>query len=48
MDDLRACLAALRQRSEQYLTFSQFFAHALRHAIGLWQCSQSFSGKFDF
>jgi len=45
---LRTRLAALRQRSEQYLTLSQFFAHAFRHAIGLWQYSQSFSGKFDF
>jgi hypothetical protein len=34
------------QRSEQYLTASQFFAQDFRHAIGRPQCWHGFSGRF--
>lgn len=38
-------LDALRQRSEQYFTFSQSRAHFLRHTNGLPQTMHIFSGK---
>jgi hypothetical protein len=44
----RFFLDSARHRSEQYLTASQFFAHALRQAIGRLQFSQIFSGSVDF
>ncbi len=31
--------------SEQYLTSSQFFSHALRHVIGRWQATQILLGR---
>lgn len=37
-----------RQRSEQYLTLSQFRAHFRLHENGLWQTGHSFEGKSDF
>jgi hypothetical protein len=36
----------LRQRSEQYLTSSQHFAHFLRHVMGRWQCTHARLGRF--
>eukprot|EP01035_Chromulina_nebulosa_P033318 gene33319-44603_t len=36
-----------RQRSEQYFTSPQFFAHARRQLIGRWQPRQIFCGKSD-
>jgi hypothetical protein len=35
----------LRQRSEQYLTSSQHFAHFLRHVIGRWQFAHARLGR---
>jgi hypothetical protein len=45
---IRIRLASAMHLSEQYLTASQFFAHALRQAIGFPQCWQGFSGSSDF
>jgi hypothetical protein len=36
-----------RQRSEQYLTLSQFFAQLFRQVMGRPQCAQIFSGSPD-
>ena len=44
----RARLASAMHRCEQYLTFFQVLAHALRHTIGRLQCSQGFCGSSDF
>jgi hypothetical protein len=39
---------ALRQRSEQYSTLSQSFAHFLRQANGLAHAAHIFDGRSDF
>ena len=41
-------LRAPRQRSEQYLTSSQFFSHFFRQANGSPQLAQIFSGRSAF
>ncbi|SDE87974.1 hypothetical protein SAMN05421636_108161 [Pricia antarctica] len=41
-------LLALRQRSLQYFTSSQFFPHFLRQVNGLPQVVQIFTGKLVF
>jgi len=44
----RGALAVRRQRSEQYLTWSQSRSHFLRQLKGNWQCAQTFDGNSDF
>jgi len=39
---------ARRQRSEQKRTFSQSFAHFLRHANGFSHAAHIFDGRSDF
>jgi hypothetical protein len=45
--DFRAAFASPEQRSEQYFTASQFFAHFLRQTIGLPQWAQGLEGRFS-
>jgi hypothetical protein len=44
----RSAFASLMQRSEQYFTSAQFFAHALRQTILRQQCVHGFSGRLLF
>jgi hypothetical protein len=46
--DRRADFASPWQRSEQYFTSSQVFAHFLRQTIGLPHCAQDLTGSSDF
>jgi len=41
-------LVARRQRSEQYLTWSQSRSHFLRHLNGSWQWAHCLDGSWDF
>lgn len=47
-DGSQRVFALVRQRPEQNFTLSQSRAHFLRHANGLPQAAQSFSGRFVF